>query len=88
MKTIPYRCDDSRHKALLGAARSNGTSVQRLFDNFVTHVITERQAEARFVARQKRGNPAHGRKLLRAIRERLTTRAKPQKTTQTMGYPH
>jgi hypothetical protein len=54
MKTIPYRCDDSRHKALLSAARSTGTSVQRLFDNFVTHVITERQAEARFVARQKR----------------------------------
>ena len=62
MKTIPYRCDDSRHKALLGAARSTGTSVQRLFDNFVTHVITERQAEARFVVRQKRGNPARGRK--------------------------
>ena len=48
MKTIPYRCDNSRHKALLSAARSTGTSVQRLFDNFVTHVITERQAEARF----------------------------------------
>jgi hypothetical protein len=32
MKTIPYRCDNSRHKALLGAARSTGTSVQRLFD--------------------------------------------------------
>ena len=46
MKTIPYRCDNSRHKALLGAARSTGTSVQRLFDNFVTHVIAERQAEA------------------------------------------
>jgi hypothetical protein len=77
MKTIPYRCDDSRHKALLGAARSTGTSVQRLFDNFVTHVIAERQAEARFVARQKRGNPAQGRKLLSAIRERLASRAKP-----------
>ena len=57
MKTIPYRCDDSRHKALLGVARSTGTSVQRLFDNFVTHVIAERQAEARFVTRQKRGIP-------------------------------
>ncbi|MGD0410581.1 MAG: hypothetical protein ABSC18_02680 [Verrucomicrobiota bacterium] len=85
MKTIPYRCDDSRHKALLGAARSNGTSVQRLFDNFVTHVITERQAEARFVARQKRGNPAHGRRLLNAIRERLASRAKTQKTRDAMG---
>ena len=30
-------------------------------DNFVTHVITERQAEARFLVRQKRGNPARGR---------------------------
>jgi len=77
MKTILYRCDDSRHKALLGAARSTGTSVQRLFDNFVTHVIAERQAEARFVARQKRGNPAHGKKLLRAIRERLASRDRP-----------
>ena len=85
MKTIPYRCDDSRHKALLGAARSTGTSVQRLFDNFVTHVIAERQAEARFVTRQKRGNAAHGRRLLRAIRERPASRAKTWKTTQTMG---
>jgi hypothetical protein len=48
-----------------------------LFDNFVTHVIAERQAEARFVARQKRGNPAHGKKLLRAIRERLASRDRP-----------
>ncbi len=34
MKTIPYRCDESRHKALLSVARDSGTSVQRLFDNF------------------------------------------------------
>jgi hypothetical protein len=74
MKTIPYRCDDSRHKALLGAARSTGTSVQRLFDNFVTHVIAERQAEARFVARQNRGNPERGRKLLAQIRKRIASR--------------
>jgi hypothetical protein len=74
MKTIPYRCDDSRHKALLGAARSTGTSVQRLFDNFVTHVIAERQAEARFLMRQKRGHPARGRKLLADIRQRLAAR--------------
>jgi hypothetical protein len=74
MKTIPYRCDDSRQKALLGAARSSGTSAQRLFDNFVTHVITERQAEARFLIRQKRGNPALGRKLLAEIRHRIKSR--------------
>ena len=76
MKTIPYRCDDSRHKALLGAARSAGTSVQRLFDNFVTHVLAERQAEARFVARQERGNPTRGRKLLAEIRGRIRSRAR------------
>lgn len=76
MKTIPYRCDNSRHKALLGVARSTGTSVQRLFDNFVTHVIAERQAEARFVVRQNRGNPERGRKLLDEIRQRIASRAK------------
>jgi hypothetical protein len=75
MKTIPYRCDESRHKALLGAARSTGTSVQRLFDNFVTHIIAERRAEARFVVRQRRGSPARGRKLLAAIRQRIKTTA-------------
>ena len=74
MKTIPYRCEDSRHKALLGVARSTGTSVQKLFDNFVTHVITERQAEARFLIRQKRGDPTRGRKLLAEIRSRLKSR--------------
>jgi len=76
MKTIPYRCDDSRHKALPGAARSSDTSVQRLFDNFVTHVIPERQAEARFLIRQKRGNPVRGRKLPAEIRQRIKSRAK------------
>ena len=76
MKTIPYRCDDTRHKALLGVVRSTGTSVQRLFDNFVTHVIADRQAEARFAVRQKRGNPARGRKLLAEIRQRIETRPK------------
>jgi hypothetical protein len=70
MKTSPYRCDESRHKALLSVARATGTSVQRLFDNFVTHVLAERQAEARFVARQQLGNPARGRKLLSEIRQR------------------
>ena len=76
MKTIPYRCDDTRHKALLGVARSTGTSVQRLFDNFVTHVIAERQAEARFSARRQRGNPVRGRKLLAEIRQRVESRSK------------
>ena len=76
MKTIPYRCDNTRHKALLGVARSSGTSVQRLFDNFVTHVIAERQAEARFAARQKRGDPKRGRRLLAEIRKRVAPRAK------------
>ena len=76
MKTIPYRCDDSRHKALLGAARSTGTSVQKLFDSFVINVIAERQAEARFVVRQKRGNSARGRKLLADIRQRVASRAR------------
>ena len=76
MKTIPYRCNNSRHKALLGVARSTGTSVQRLFDNIVTHVIAERQVEARFVVRQKRGNPARGRKLLAEIRQRIASRQK------------
>ena len=66
--------DDSRHKALLGVARATGTSVQRLFDNFVTHVLAERQAEARFAARQSRGNPERGRKILAEIRQRIAAR--------------
>ena len=72
MKTIPYRCDESRHKALLGAAKASGTSVQRLFDNFVTHVLAERQLEVRFASRQKRGNPERGRRLLAEIRQRVS----------------
>ena len=75
MKTIPYRGDESKHRALLGAARDSGTSVQKLLDNFVTHVIAERQAEARFLARQRRGNLARGRKLLAEIRRRITSRS-------------
>ena len=75
MKTIPYRCDESRHKALLSVARNSGTSVQRLFDNFVTHFLAERQAEVRFVARQQSGNPARGRKRLAEIRHRLSQKS-------------
>ena len=71
MKIIPYRCDDSRHKALFGAARSADTSVQRLFDNFVTYVISERQTEVRFVAPE-----ARGRKRLAEIRQRVASRAR------------
>jgi hypothetical protein len=56
-------------------ARDSGTSVQRLFDNFVTHFLAERQAEARFVARQQRGNPARGRKRLAEIRHRLSQKS-------------
>jgi hypothetical protein len=72
MKTIPYRCDESRHKAILGAAKASGTSVQRLFDSFVTHVLAERQLEARCAVRQNRGNPERGRRLLAEIRQRLS----------------
>jgi len=75
MKTIPCRCDASRHKTLLSVARNSGTSVQRLFDNFMTHVLAEPQAEARFVARQQRGNPSLGRKLLAEIRHRLSQKS-------------
>ena len=71
MKTITYGGDESRHKALLGAAKASGTSVQRLFDNFVTHVLAERQLEARFASRQKRGNLERGRRLLAEIRQRV-----------------
>jgi hypothetical protein len=53
----------------------------------ISLIIAERQAEARFEARQKRGNPAHGRKLLGTIRERLASRAKTWETTQTTGDP-
>ena len=70
MKTIPYRCEPSRHKALLAAARDADTSVQRLFDNFVTGLLVERGAAARFAALQARGNPARGRKLLAEIMAR------------------
>jgi hypothetical protein len=73
MKTVPYRCDD-----LLGVARSNGTSGQRLFDNFVTHVIAERPAEARFLARQQCGDAARSRKLLAEIRQRIASRETKQ----------
>jgi hypothetical protein len=40
--------------------------------SFVTHVLAERQLEARFAARQSRGNPERGRRLLAEIRERVS----------------
>jgi hypothetical protein len=40
------------------------------------YLIVERQAEARFAARQKRGNPVRGRKLLTAIRQRIASSGK------------
>ena len=46
---------------ILQDTKASGTSVQRLFDNFVTHVLAERQLEALFVVRQNRGHPERGR---------------------------
>jgi hypothetical protein len=71
MITIPSRCDESRQKALLGAAKASGTTVQRLFDNFVTPVLAERQLEARFPSRQHRGNPERVRRLLAEISQQV-----------------
>jgi hypothetical protein len=62
----------------LGAAKASGTSVQRLFDNFVTQFLAERQLEARFAARQSRGNPERGRKLLAEVRKRLAKPCNPK----------
>ena len=45
-------------------------------NNVWVSIAVERQAEARFVVRQKRGNPARGRKLLAEIRRRIASRAK------------
>lgn len=62
MKTIPFRCDESRHKALLGMAKASGTSMQKLFDQSVTEVLTERPVKALFAARQAGRNLVRGRR--------------------------
>jgi hypothetical protein len=45
-------------------------------NNVWVSIAVERQAEARFVVRQQRGNPARGRKLLAEMRRRIASRTK------------
>lgn len=70
MKTIPYRCDNAKHRALVAATQSAETSIQRVLDDAATAFINERAAAARFAVRAARGNPARGARLLAELAQR------------------
>lgn len=73
MGTLTIRMRDDTHDRLKQLAKSRGVSVNKLMEEVSTAALVEFDAETRFRARARRGNPALGLQLLDKI-ERIPTR--------------
>lgn len=56
MRALTIRLDDAKYARLKELARKRHTSVNKLFDEMTTLVLTEPDAETRFSLRAARGN--------------------------------
>jgi predicted transcriptional regulator len=67
MSALTLRLPNDKHARLKTLARRRGTSVNRLMEEMATVMITEADAETRFLARaaRGRGREARGLALLR-----------------------
>ena len=67
MGTLTIRMRDDTHDRLKQLARSRGVSVNKLMEEVSTAALVEFDAETRFRARARRGNPSLGLRLLDKI---------------------
>ena len=56
MKTITIRLPDEQHERLKKLATRRGVSLNKLFEELTTRVLTETDAETRFKMRATQGN--------------------------------
>ena len=75
MGTLTIRMRDDTHDRLKQLARSRGVSVNKLMEEVSTAALVEFDAETRFRARARRGNPSLGLRLLDKI-DRASSRRK------------
>ena len=60
MATMTIRLPDDQHTRLKTLAIRRGISLNKLFEEFATRILTETDAETRFRLRAARGNVAEG----------------------------
>ena len=56
MTALTVRLPDEKHRRLKALAKSRGTPLNRLIDEMTTVMLTEFDAETRFLARSARGS--------------------------------
>ena len=60
MATMTIRLPDDQHTRLKTLATRRGVSLNKLFEEFATRILTETDAETRFRLRATRGNVEEG----------------------------
>ncbi len=60
MSTMTIRLPDDQHTRLKTLATRRGVSLNKLFEEFATRILTETDAETRFRLRAARGNVEKG----------------------------
>jgi predicted transcriptional regulator len=60
MATMTIRLPDDQHIRLKTLATRRGVSLNKLFEEFATRILTETDAETRFRLRAARGNVEEG----------------------------
>lgn len=70
MTALTVRLPDEAHHRLKEVAKQRQMSINKLFEEMTTIILTEFDAEARFRVRSAQGSAQHGLDLLATLRER------------------
>jgi hypothetical protein len=77
MGTITIRLPDAKHECLKTLARSQNLSLNKLFEEWATVALAQRDALASFVMRQSRGNRQTGLDLLDELDRHFESAGQP-----------
>lgn len=73
MSTVTLRIPDSKHERLKEYAKSQGVSLNKLFDEFATIALAQFDAKTRFTMMANSGNTKTGLKLLDKLDKNFTS---------------
>lgn len=76
MSTMTIRLPDDQHNRLKTLAIRRGVSLNKLFEEFATRILTETDAETRFRLQAARGNVAEGLAVLDKLDKHYTQSSK------------
>jgi len=71
MSTITIRMQDTKHERLRRYAKEQGISLNKLFNEVSTVLLTQFDAQTRFKARALKGSPKRGLEILDELDEKL-----------------